>query len=462
MRLTRARSRETWSVALRLILCLSLPPQFARGATPAFVGDDLAERLDRIIEGAARSAQGVVAVIDLGGESLYAAGHGRLHFDDGSPAGPRSILPAGMLTDFWSALAALRLVEDGLLDLSAAVELPGFEPGERTIQVRHLLTHTSGLPSPARLPAAARREGDGEVPQDWSFLTADGLLHEPDTCQTFSSGNTWALGAIVERTADRSLAEYLEEAILEPAGLRRTGWEAGAGQRLDEPGNWIEYAGELRHDPTGCQRFGSADMVTTVADLGRLLRALASRSLLGDLSLGRLAGEPRLSDGTPIPYAYGWNRTTLDELEGFTLGGANGHEHLHAAWYPALDVIVVLASDDDEHELSALERRLVREIFDLADPSYEERELPEGAAVLYAGEYREGCNSLQVLATEDGLLITSSLHPETHFGYVGGHQFVARGNPRTQILFQVVPGARAHALVWTSSGTCVVAQRFGD
>jgi len=429
-------------------------PQIAGGAsTPS--GDDLAERLDALVERASRTARGIVAVIELGGEPVYSAGYGRLHFDDASPAGPRTTLPAGMLADFWTALAALSLVEDGRLEPSGAVELPGFDAGERPVLVRHLLTHTSGLPAPDRLPSAAERD-------DWSFLTASGLLHEPDTCQTFSSGNTWALGALVERAADRPFAEVLEQAILEPAGLRRTGWMPGAGERLDEPGNWIECGGELRHDPTGSLRFGSADMVTTAADLARLLRAIADRSLLGDLSLGRLSGEPRLADGTPLPYAYGWNRATLDELAGFALGGANGHEHLHAAWYPALDVIVVLASDDDEHALPTLERRLVREVFDLADPDYEERELPAEAAALYAGEYREGCNSLQVTATEDGLLVASSLHPETQFGYVGGHQFVARGNPQTHLLFQIVPGSRAHAVVWTTSGTSVIAQRFGD
>lgn len=431
---------------------LALAPGLLAGLalTP---GDDLHERMDAIVRSAAERARGVVAVVEIGGEEVLAVGHGRLHFGGNAPATPRSLVPAGPLSDLWCALSALRLVEDGTLDLGAAVDLPGFQLDDGSITVRQLLTHTSGLPSPAELPADAG---------DFGFLVRAGLLHDPDTCQTFSSGDTWALAALIERATGVDFAQALERTVLEPAGLRATGWRAEAEAWTDEPGYWVECAGELQHDPNGGLRHGSARMVTTPTELARLLRAIASGDVLGDLALARMTGEHRLRDGTPLAYSFGWNRTRLDELEAFSFGAASGHEHVHAAWYPALDAIVVLASDADSHDLPTVERRLVREAFDLVGPTEEVRQLPGCTSRLYTGVYQIGCTRLEVTATPGGLRLSGTDRPTLDLHYIGGHQFAAEDRGESRVLFQVEEGERARGLVLVTDGVHVNAVRFGD
>ncbi|HSL48715.1 MAG TPA: serine hydrolase domain-containing protein [Candidatus Deferrimicrobiaceae bacterium] len=130
-----------------------------------------------------------------------------------------------------TAVCALRLVEEGALDLDAPVSRywPEFaQAGKRHLPVRYLLTHQAGLPAVFRVlpPGAMLR---------WDVMTEALAAQEPWWEPGAGHGyhvNTYGflVGEVVRRITGRSLGTYLREEIAGPAGID---FSIGCGPELD-------------------------------------------------------------------------------------------------------------------------------------------------------------------------------------------------------------------------------------
>src|SRR5262249_30896321 len=118
-----------------------------------------------------------------------------------------------------TALAVLLLVEQGRLALDdpVAAILPAFAgAGRDGIKVRHLLTHTSGLPQDPDLAGVAP-DADTET-ELHSYLSA--RLEVPVGSKVeYSNVGFGLLGLIVEAVARQPFAAFVREQIFEPAGM---------------------------------------------------------------------------------------------------------------------------------------------------------------------------------------------------------------------------------------------------
>ena len=119
-----------------------------------------------------------------------------------------------------TAVCALRLVEDGALDLDSPVSRywPEFaQAGKKHLPVRYLLTHQAGLPAVFRsLPLGA--ELQWEVMTD--ALAAQEPWWEPGAGHGYHV-NTFGflVGEVVRRITGKSLGTYLRDEIARPAGI---------------------------------------------------------------------------------------------------------------------------------------------------------------------------------------------------------------------------------------------------
>jgi serine-type D-Ala-D-Ala carboxypeptidase len=113
------------------------------------------------------------------------------------------------------------LVERGRVEIDAPVSnyLSEFaRDDKRAITVRHLLTHTSGLP--AWLPLYINAEGDPARTLD--VIASQTLEQAPGTRVVYSDLGFITLGLLLQRVADTSLAELARREIFSPLSLKRT------------------------------------------------------------------------------------------------------------------------------------------------------------------------------------------------------------------------------------------------
>jgi CubicO group peptidase (beta-lactamase class C family) len=194
--------------------------------------DWLGTRLDEVLN--RRAAVGlVVAVVRPGSPPLICA-HGPADIGSRTPVGEDTVFRIGSITKTFTAIAVMQLWERGLVDLDApaseylrSFELAPVKAGWRPATLRHLLTHTAGIPKLVR-PARALRSGwPGEsvaleqpVPGLAELYRGRlPVVAEPGTTFNYSDHSLAAVGQLVEDVSGRPLDRYLREHVFEPLGM---------------------------------------------------------------------------------------------------------------------------------------------------------------------------------------------------------------------------------------------------
>ena len=238
------------------------------------------------------------------------------------------------LTKPVTATAAMILVERGQLSLDEKVStyLPQFaamatKDGRRhAVTVRHLLSHTSGIPASVPL-----RERDffnptwlaRSFPEVIDAIASRPLDFAPGTQVHYSNAAPYVMGRIVEVCSGRSFGEFVESEILRPLGMRDTGF-AVAETKIERTA--VVYRREkgvvtdfCRYDPTWRVRMTMPDggLFSTPRDIALFAHSfLQARSpVLSEASVGAMLS--RHSEG----YGLGW---ILDRENQFSHWGSSG------------------------------------------------------------------------------------------------------------------------------------------
>jgi CubicO group peptidase (beta-lactamase class C family) len=201
-------------------------------------------------------------------------GTGRLGLDDPTHPDANTVYDLASLTKVIGLTTAVMLaVEEGRLDLDAPVEyyLPRFDgPGKDGVTLRHLLTHTSGLPPWRPLYS--------EAPTRDSALA---LVYATDLEIPVSSETRYSdLGAIlltqaVEVAWSMGLDSLLEQRVFRPLGMTSTtfrpppSWKDRIAPTEDDPWRGRVIRGEV-HDENAARLggvSGHAGLFSTTRDL---------------------------------------------------------------------------------------------------------------------------------------------------------------------------------------------------
>ncbi len=304
--------------------------------------------VDRIVEEGQVDAAGIAIAIDGAPVFQYLRGEAA----PGTPASEQTLWPLASITKSFTASAVMSLIEDGRLGMWSKVSavFPEFTgDGREEITLRHLLTHTSGLPmGPANSDELERAGASAE--EHIAHAYTDPLLFPPGTGQSYSDTGYGLAGLMAAKVAGVSFPELIRTRVFEPAGLTETFLDlpqelmprvahvAGA------DGTAIDWGAQIAHPSYG--------VAATVSDVLRFLRHFDPTS---DLRLHSKAGTRIMTtdqtaifrgsaDGFPIAkwgagfqLQTGWGDTGLGALDSFGHMGGTGC----AAWVSPADAVSV-------------------------------------------------------------------------------------------------------------------------
>ncbi len=149
-----------------------------------------------------------------------------------------AIFPLASITKPITAVAAMILVEDGLLGLNRPVSnyLPEFVgEGKDGVMLHHLLTHTSGLNDETIEENIENNKGSVEIPppdkgnhpviHELLTLGYDSPLSlSPGEEMVYCNFGYWYLGEIVRRVSGKPLGQFARERIFNPLGMKDTSY----------------------------------------------------------------------------------------------------------------------------------------------------------------------------------------------------------------------------------------------
>lgn len=194
-------------------------------------------------------------VVARQGALVFAQGYGHLRPEAGAPAvAADSVFLLASITKPVTACALMRLVERGLVSLEDPVQqyLPEFQGGERPqVKVRHLLSHTSGLPD--MLPEnIALRQAHAPLSGFVAAALRTPLLYKPGKDFSYQSMGTLLAGEIVERVSGERLRDFEQAELFAPLGMARSALGLGS-FKIPE----TVWCGTAMQESADNQRFGA-------------------------------------------------------------------------------------------------------------------------------------------------------------------------------------------------------------
>lgn len=170
-----------------------------------------------------------LAVVDRDRE-LLAGGFGAASLGGAVPATSMTAYLWFSMSKIVTATAALRLADDGVLDLDAPLhEYVEFlrAPGQRQPTTRQLLNHTSGLrnPMPVRWVHPAGSQGqDAEALLHRLMSRRRAYRYPVGESARYSNVGYLAAGHVMSVASGEPFEGYVQRAVLDPAGMSRTGF----------------------------------------------------------------------------------------------------------------------------------------------------------------------------------------------------------------------------------------------
>jgi serine beta-lactamase-like protein LACTB, mitochondrial len=222
-----------------------------------------------------------------------------------------------------TAVAVMRLVEKGKIDLDAPVQkyVPDFPAKAWPITVRQLLCHTSGIRHyRPRESESTRRYAS--LSQGLDIFKNDDLLFEPGTKQGYSTYAYTLLGCVLEKASGKSFVDCLLEEVLEPAGMANTHAD-DVYAVIPHRARGYARVGEGRFRNAGLMDSGykipGGGLLAPAEDLAKFAAALQNGKLLQDKTVAQMATRQKLKDGKEIAHGLGWR---IDGTGALAHGGA--------------------------------------------------------------------------------------------------------------------------------------------
>ena len=166
------------------------------------------------------------AVVVLQGDSIvFERYYGLASLEDHSPVTASTRFNLASVSKQFTAVAVLQLVAAGLVDLDAPVAayFPEYtHPLWKEVRIKHLLSHSSGIPDGrGYLSREAKIHGDEALALEY-LPGLDSLHFAPGSDYEYINPTFVLLGRLIERISGQAYPDYMQDHVFGPAGMTRT------------------------------------------------------------------------------------------------------------------------------------------------------------------------------------------------------------------------------------------------
>ena len=203
-------------------------PSFATSQSRGVTREVIARAADSIAQAVLQ--RGRVAAMSIavvrGRDTIVMKGYGLADVENEVPATARTVYRIGSVTKQFTSVAAMQLVQQGKLSLDDEITkyVPNAPVHGRKILVRHLMNHTSGIPSYTDVGPVFGRVMRQDLSHDslLAVVRNDSLQFEPGSHFYYNNTGYFLLGMIIEKVTGKKYGDYLREVLFAPNGLTST------------------------------------------------------------------------------------------------------------------------------------------------------------------------------------------------------------------------------------------------
>lgn len=311
--------------------------RWTSGEIKEFADEFMAERMSRF------SIPGAALVVVEDGWVLFAAGYGWADLDRRQPVSVQeTVWPVASVSKLFTATAAMRLVEEGKLDLDRDYRdvVPALDCCVHgPVTLRGLLTHTAGLEEDN---FGVVKPGVGPLVPLEDYLRRCRLRQRRPPGQRihYCNHGMVVVGRLIEWASGMRYEEYVRQTLLEPLGMHRSGF-AWTDDLLSHLAQGYESVGDgWRAIPTDTiLATPSGGLKASVADMAKFLLlhtgdgSVGGRRVVQAETLARMHQPHFRFNSEAAGMALGFWERQQNGLEGLEHGGAiRGYSCLLTVW----------------------------------------------------------------------------------------------------------------------------------
>ncbi len=246
---------------------------------------------------------GTILIADSSGVLLQKA-YGMADFDAKKPLETNSTFYMASVSKQFTAMAIMLLKDQGKLSFDDTLSsyFPNFPTWAGSITIRHLLTHTSGIPDYYELDVAVPGFTNSDVVRVTEGI--DALHFIPGAQYEYSNTAYVLLSSIVQKVSGKGFNAFMQENVFGPVGMTNT---VAFDETKPERSNRCKgFDAEGNEDDYLYFTTGGGGLYSNVEDLYKWHQALQAKKLVSDATMKEAYTPYTLNDGTVSWYGFGW------------------------------------------------------------------------------------------------------------------------------------------------------------
>ena len=397
------RSHAVTRLAVLAWMCaLAVSYSSAQGAGPS--ATEIRTKVDEYMKAAVTvNGFGGSILVAQNGQPVVSKGYGMANIELAVPNTPQTVFRLGSVTKQFTAMAIMMLQERGKLRVSDPVcqYLTDCPAAWQPLTIRHLLTHTAGIPNYTNFPDFARTAVLPTSSADMVGMLRDKPLEfAPGEKFAYSNSGYYVLGIIIERASGKTYADFLQANIFTPLAMSNTGYDNPSTIIRNRAAGYARQAGETVNaaymDMT--IPFAAGALYSTTDDLLRWDQALYKDTLVSQKSLDEIFTPDKGG------YGYGWSIGKRFDRQVIAHGGGIYGFATEIARFPADRATVIVLSNVEGAAAGKIANDLAAVVFGAPYEIPRERKaITVDAKVLdqYVGQYRIASPPIDIVVTRD-------------------------------------------------------------
>lgn len=235
---------------------------------------------------------------------------------------PETRFRLGSITKQFTATAILQLAEQGNLSVDEPISkyYPQAPAAWAPITLKHLLTHTSGIPSYTAIPSFFNQQARlDKTPEEIIALTRDKPLEfTPGSKYAYDNTGYILLGYVVEKVSGRPYAAYLQDHVFTPLGMKDTGYDVSDAILPRRAAGYSVAGGKAKNAAFLAMTlpYAAGSLYSTVDDLLTWDQALHAGKVIKPASVAAMF--------TDYGFKYGFGQSLRVQNDGRRIWGHNG------------------------------------------------------------------------------------------------------------------------------------------
>ena len=293
----------------------------------------------------------------------WVEGFGYSDLENQVPAKPESAYRLASVTKPMTAIAVLKLVEQGKIDLDAEVQkyVPYFPKKQWPVTVRGLLGHLGGISHYRDYDAEGHFKDHKDTREAIAVFEDFELVAEPGTRFNYSSYGYNLLGAVIEGASGMAYGDFLKQHLWGPLGMDAT--------VMDDPDTLIpNRVRGYRLGPGGkvinsefvniSSRFAAGGTRSTVLDMLKFARGVIDGKVLPPELMDAMHTSMTTRDGHRTGYSLGWNVRPVNGRFSYGHSGGQAETRTYLICFPGARFAVAVACNFEEADRGPFYQRL--------------------------------------------------------------------------------------------------------